>query len=295
MDTRADHSPAAWRPLTPRGVAAFARASLGRLFLVQSIVALLMAGVTVWVLSACWFPTVALGIEHLPARGSIRSGRLNWFGDEPQSLAESRFLAFAVDLTHSGQARSPSQIQVELGKNDVRIYSVFGCAQLPYPPSLNVALNQHELKPWWGAWAPFILTSAALIVVIGLLISWAILTTVYCLPACLVALYLNRDLSLSGGWRLAGAALMPGALVMTVAVAGYGMAQLDLVRLAAAWVFHLLLGLVYLLLGTAATPKIQTELSARKNPFQTGAEAEVLNSETALKKAEQNPFSPRHD
>ena len=29
----------AWEPLTPRGVAAFARASFGRLFLVQTIVA----------------------------------------------------------------------------------------------------------------------------------------------------------------------------------------------------------------------------------------------------------------
>src|SRR5687767_9056439 len=43
--------PAAWQPITFRGVAAFAGAKLGRLLLVQLIVALLTAGAVGWFLS----------------------------------------------------------------------------------------------------------------------------------------------------------------------------------------------------------------------------------------------------
>ena len=50
----AESSPFAWEPLTPYGVAAFARATPGRLLLVQLVVALLAAGVitTIFVPSA---------------------------------------------------------------------------------------------------------------------------------------------------------------------------------------------------------------------------------------------------
>src|SRR5690242_6292725 len=128
MGFSAEAYPGAWRPVTPRGVAVFARASLGRLWLVQLPVALLAAGVMVRVLSTCWFPVITSAINHLPDQGAIFSGQLNWTADAPQTLAETRFLAITVDLDHSGQARSPSQIQVEFGRGDIRVYSIYGCA-----------------------------------------------------------------------------------------------------------------------------------------------------------------------
>ena len=48
----------AWEPLTPRGVAAFARASFERLFIVQGLFALLAAAAVVWVLSDGVFPVI---------------------------------------------------------------------------------------------------------------------------------------------------------------------------------------------------------------------------------------------
>ena len=71
----------AWEPLTPRGVAAFARAKLGRLLLVQFIVALLAAASVVWFLDDGCFPTISEAIQQLPADGEIRSGKLDWHGD----------------------------------------------------------------------------------------------------------------------------------------------------------------------------------------------------------------------
>ena len=68
----------------------------------------------------------------------------------------------------------------------------------------------------------------------GLMVSWACLATVYCLPAWLIGFFANRDCSLGGSWRLAGAALMPGALLMCAVIVLYGWGALDLVRLAVA-------------------------------------------------------------
>src|SRR5215831_1390432 len=60
-----------WLPLTPRGVAAFARASWWRLLLVQFIFATLVAAAVVWFLDTAWFPTIHNAIRKLPARGEI--------------------------------------------------------------------------------------------------------------------------------------------------------------------------------------------------------------------------------
>ena len=103
----------AWQPLTVRGVAAFASARLGRLLLVQFIVALLTTASVVWFVHRAWFPIIGEAIRALPAEGRIRSGRLDWPGPSPVCLADGRFLAFIVDLDHTGEARSPAHVQVK--------------------------------------------------------------------------------------------------------------------------------------------------------------------------------------
>ena len=59
-------SPFAWEPLTPHGVAAFARATLGRLLLVQSIIALLVAASVAWFLYDNCFLVInsAIGVYY---------------------------------------------------------------------------------------------------------------------------------------------------------------------------------------------------------------------------------------
>ncbi len=295
MDSLADSPPTAWLPLTPRGVAAFARTSFSRLWLVQIVSAMLVAGTVAWVLNACWFPVISAAVEHLPQTGAIRAGRLECGGDPVQPLAESRFIAFAIDLQHAGQARSPSQIQFELGQSGLRIYSVFGLAEVPYPISLAVPFNFQQLKPWWGAWAPILLGIAAFGTVLALLLSWTILATVYCLAVWLLGLYLNRDLTLRGSWLTAGAALMPGSLVMAAAIAGYGLGELDLIRLLAGWCFHLVLGWAYLILGATAAPKIAPVMAIRENPFKKPAGIETKESASKVEKTESNIFRPSGD
>lgn len=270
MEAPDDKPPFAWQPLTPQGVAAFAAAPLGRLLVVQFIFALLAAAAVVWFLHKDWFPTITEAIRQLPVEGEIRSGSLDWHGEPSARLAEGRFLAVTVDLEHSGATRSPAHVQVEFGRADVQVFSLLGFVQLSYPRAWWVAFNQGELEPWWGAWSPWILAIVAGLVIGGLMLVWIVLATVYCVPVWLVGLYANRDVSLCGSWRLAGAALMPGALVLIAAILAYGLGAWDLVRLAAAGGAHLVIGWVYLVaspLGLARHPEARTPAG---NPFKVG-------------------------
>lgn len=255
----------AWEPITPRGVAAFARASFERLFVVQAIVALLAATVAVWTLSDGIYPTINETIAQLPDTGEIRAGHLNWPDDSPVLLAEGRILAVIVDLDHSGNLRSPADFQFEFGRNSVRILTLFGNGEIFYPPGYIVAANQTDTRPIWGAWAPDILGLTALGVFLGLMLVWMVLATLYCLPVWLTCLFSNRDVSLGASWRVAGAALMPGALIVSLALALYETGGLDVLQLSLAFGLHLIIGWVYLFLSpmflNRAGPK------TKKNPF----------------------------
>jgi hypothetical protein len=210
-------------------------------------------------------------------------------------LAESRFLTLAVDLTHTGAARSPSHLQVEFGQTDLRICSVLGCSQVLYPLSYKVGFNFQELKPWWGAWAPIISALVFIGAVLGLMVSWEILATISCLPAWMLALYSDRELTLAGSWRLAGAALVPGALVMTLAIILYGLAQLDLLRLISAFALHFLIGWAYLILGVFSCRKLLKGFNRKTNPFVSGPAGRETKNEPGGNRSNLNPFRRSRD
>jgi hypothetical protein len=257
----------AWEPLTPRGVAAFARAKLGRLLLVQFIVALLAAVSVVWFFDDGCFPTISAAIQKMPADGEIRSGRLDWHGDSPQLLAEGRFLAFDVDLNHSGQIHSTADLQFEFGRDSIQIFSLLpGYSEIFYLPDRGVPFNRTELEPLWGAWEADILFIAAATLTVSLLVSWWLLATIYFLPVWLLAFYANRDLDFRACWKLSGAALLPGALLMAAGVLLYDAGFLDLVSLGFVFAAHLALGWIYLFLSQLFLPRI-SEAITKANPF----------------------------
>ncbi len=256
----------AWEPLTPRGVAAFARAKLGRLLLVQFIVALLAAASVAWFLDDACFPTVLAAIQKLPAAGDIRSGKLDWRGDSPQMLAEGKFLAFDVDTNHSGLLHSTADLQIEFGAGYARVFSLVGYADFSYPPDRAMPFNRTELEPVWDAWAAEILFIAAAAVTLFLLLSWWLLATVYFLPVWLLGFFTNRDLNLRASWKLSGAALLPGALMMTAGIWLYGFRFLGLVAFGFLFAAHFLLGWIYLLLSQFFLPRT-SDGPQKGNPF----------------------------
>ncbi len=266
METLPERREFAWQPLTPRGVAAFAGASLGRLLLVQFVVAILVALTVVWFVRGAWFPSVSEAVRRLPPEGVIASGRLEWRGDSPMSLAEGRYLALTVDLNHEGKARSPAHVLVEFGRDDFRISSLFGYVVCAYPKGRVLAFNREDLVPRWGAWAPPVLAVTVGLVITAIILTWALLATIYCLPAWLVALYADRELDLRASWRLAGAALMPGALLLTATILFYGLGVLDVVHLVVAGALHLLLGWIYVVVSPFYLPR-DAAAQPRANPF----------------------------
>lgn len=272
MSTTDQPWPKAWEPLTPRGVAAFAGASLGRLLLVQCLVALLASGTVVWFLEQAWFPVVRNAIHELPSQGEIRHEQLNWSGDAPALLAGNRSLALSVDLNHSGQLARAAQLQVEFGRKNLRIFSMLGYVVVDYPPGWSMAFNRTELEPWWGAWEPAIAAAAAAFTMLGLIVTWTVLATVYCAPVWLITFFENRDLSWRQSWRVASAALMPGALFLTFGIFCHGLGWIDLIQLGAVAGLHLMAGWIYLLISPLFLPRHPAATAAKINPFTAAKE-----------------------
>jgi hypothetical protein len=256
----------AWEPITPRGVAAFARASFERLFVVQAVMALIAAAAVVWILSDGIFPTINAAIGALPDAGEIHSGKLDWRDDSPVLLAEGKILACSVDLEHGGALRSPADFQFEFGRDSVRIFSLFGETEAAYPPGYLIAANQPDARPAWGAWAPDILGLAAIGTFLGLLLLWALLATIYFIPVWLVCFFSTRDLNFRASWKLAGAALMPGALLFSLALVLYDLGGFDIVQLCFAFGMHLVIGWIYLFVSPMFLDRVLPV--EKKNPFQ---------------------------
>jgi hypothetical protein len=256
----------AWEPLTPRGVAAFARAKFSRLLLVQFIFALLAAASVAWFLYDGCFPILRAAIQNLPAAGQIRFGRLDWSGASPQSLAAGRFLAFDVDPDHSGQIQSTADFQIEFGRETVRIFSLLGYEDFQYPSGQIFSFNRTDLGPLWGAWSAEILLAAAAATVIVLLLIWWILAAIYFLPVWVLGFFANRDLNFRSSWKLSGAALMPGALLMATAIFFYDFGEVSLVQFGFVFGAHFVLGWIYLFVSLPFAPSIAAA-SPKGNPF----------------------------
>lgn len=242
---------------------------MGRVLVVELIVAFLAAATVIWFLLTAWFPMVAGAVAALPETGEIRAGKLDWHGESPVTLAENRFLAFTVDLTHEGTARSPAHIQVEFGKRDLQIFSLLGFVGYDYRRDWVVPFNHEGLVPWWGAWKPALLGITAISVTAGMMVIWIVLGTVYAIPVRLAGFFMNRDLTLRGSWCLASAALMPGALLMLGAILCYGWAVFGLIELAVAAALHLLVGWFYLVASTRRLPLQSAAETVKPNPFLT--------------------------
>ena len=256
----------AWEPFTPRGVAAFAHAPIGRLVLVQIIVALIAAASVTWFLDDSIFPVVQTAIQNLPDKGEIRSAKLDWRGDSPKLLAEGRVLAFDVDLNHDGKINSTADVQIEFGREEIWSFALLGYMEIPYPSGQIISFNRTELEPLWGAWRSTILFGAAVATAIGLLASWWLLATLYFLPAWLLGYFVNRDLNFRRSWKLSGAALLPGALLMAAGILLYDFGAVDLVQFGFIFGAHFVFGWLYLFVSLLFVPGIPAALP-KGNPF----------------------------
>lgn len=260
--------PPAWQPLTFGGVAAFAHARWTRLLLVQAVVAAAVVVAVLVVLGRGWFPVVTDAVRGLSDFGSVRGGRLAWPTAAAVVLAENRFLGLALDVEETGAAGQIADLQVEFTRDRIKFVSLLGYASVPYPAGVELALSRPVLDPWWNAWRPAFLLAGGLGTTAWLFASWCALATLYAGPVRLLAGLAGRAASAGKCWRVAAAALLPGALWMGGAVLLYAMEQLSLAGLGLAFGLHFVIGWVYVLGAPFRLPRRGDDaVSARVNPF----------------------------
>jgi len=280
-------SDAAWQPLTFKGVAAFASAPFRRLLLIQFLFALLTAATVIWCLGQAWLPTVRQTILQMPETGEIRSGQLSWTNETPRLLAEGPFLSVTADPNHTGEIRVPAHFQIEFGRATVRVLSILGYHDWRYPGKpWIIKFNRTELEPWWGAWSPPLLWMVFGGVLIGLMVIWPLVATFYFVPVWIIGFLANRKLSVAGSWKLSGAALMPGALLMILSLVVYVLGGLDLIGLIAVQLAHWIAGWIFCGGGIFKRPHLQTDASV-KNPFDSQPESKRKKNSDGSK---ENPF-----
>lgn len=262
----ATSTPSAWQPITPQGVAAFARAPWRRLLLVQFIVALAVGLAVAAFVQQAYFPVITTAIEQLPNSGDIRHGRWDWSGETPMLLSENNFFSLSVDTTHAGKLRSTAHLQIEFGSTNLLIHSMLGYMDIQYPGGWVMSANRQELNPLWGAWQPHLLAFTVAGVAILLMASWYALATLYAGPVWFLGFFLNCDLDWRRSWRFCGAALLPGALLMLAAISFYALGVMDLVQLGFMYAAHIVVSWVYLSVAIFSVPKVK-EGQTPKNPF----------------------------
>jgi hypothetical protein len=263
----ADAPPGGWQPFTFGGVAAFAKGPTGRVFAFELAAAMTAAICVMWFLHRAYCPVILQAIQKMPDSARIAQGTLQ--GVTNTLIAESKFLGLAARPQTGEQIGQGADLQIELRQSDFCVNSIFWPDWgLDYPyqrgPVLN--LGRASLEPWWSAWQPVVLTIAGAAVAVSLLLTWTMLALIYMAPAKFIAWFADRYLSWGGAWRLASAALMPGAAVMIGAIVLYGWSGIDLVGLTFFFAIHFIMGWVYLVGASCKADRVVLSDSNR-NPF----------------------------
>jgi len=259
--------PAAWQPLTFGGVAAFAGARLGRLLATELVAAIMVAASVVWFLQRAYCPVILRAIQQMPETARVAHGTLQGVPDT--LIAESKFLAIAATPQPGREIGQDADLQIQLRQNDLCTGSIFWPdwgLEFSYGRGTAISLARSNLEPWCGAWKPVLLIGTGAVAVLFLLLFWAVLAAIYMAPAKFIAWFADRYLPWGGAWRLASAALLPGALVVMGAVILYGWSVIDLVGLSFFGAVNVIIGWIYLVGGSCKVTRL-FPADSQRNPF----------------------------
>lgn len=255
----------AWQPLTPRGVAAFAHATTRRLAIVQFIVAAIVVVSLLWFLKTAWVPVLTDAMRALPETGSIRAGKLDYPGTAGTLAANAR-LTLGVEPGAVTPAGRVADLEVWFRDTAVAVCGPLGCTHMSYPSQYTFGFNRSEAQAAWGAWRWALITIVSVGTFVTLLLTWWVLGAIYVPVVKMLALFTDRQITWVGSWRLACAALLPGALLVAAALALYGAGLVDLFRFTLLHALHILAGMVFVVTSPFFLPSAVAG-KARGNPF----------------------------
>ncbi len=237
---------AARLPLTFKGVAAYVQAPARHLILVELVVALIAAASMAWFFALACSPAIQAALTQLPEQGVFHSGQLEWPGNSTMLLGHTPFLEIAIDLDGTGQIGPSADLKWEFKRRELRFVTRFGQYALHYPAARSVPFNCTDLLPLWRTWHLWLIAGIVGFVVAVLLPGWAVLAAVYAVVARLAVPSFYHQWGWTGYWRLASAALMPGALWMSGTTLLYGLRGLGLTGFLLAFGAHFVIGWLYL-------------------------------------------------
>jgi len=239
----------AFFPFTFGGVARFGKTNRSFLFSVQVLVAVATMFCVLTFFCSCYFPVINGSIQKLPQDSvGIQNGELHW-NIKGKLLDQNKFLAITVD--ESGQAvGAESDCLISITKDRLRIANNCGYHSLiPYPRDFSFSLNKNDIYPWWLAWRIPMLFLIAIASILSLFIVWQVLSAIYSPLIKGIAWVYRKKITWSGAYALAGAALMPGAVIMCLSIVGYTGRLYSLEGLVIAMPLHLIVGWVFLLIS----------------------------------------------
>jgi hypothetical protein len=240
------------------------------LFLAQAAVALLFAGCAIWFLGHRYAPVITEEIQKMPQAARLARGKLA--GIPGVQVSETKFLSITITADANAELDRSADLQIALRGDHVEISSIlssaFGSVEIDYAKESALDLSRAHLEPWWGAWRPVVLVGVGLAVAVWLMAVWAVLAWIYAPGAKLAAWFFDRQLSWAGAWRLAGAALLPGAALVAAGLVLYGGQMVDVFGLGYFGAVHFLVGWVYLVAAPLFAPRLSSARTNR-NPFRS--------------------------
>lgn len=265
-------APGAWQPFTFGGVARFAYAGIGRLLAVSAFIALLCGAAIAALFALGWAPVIDQSIHVLPEEAVIRNGIFHWPRSAPEKLGGNSFLAIFANPAALNIPKEAAALQIELHDSRFILRFLVGYTPIPYPRDYIISLDKSELGPLWGAWKPALISAVLIASMLLLMLSWAILALLYAPIAALIAFYCDRRLRFTGAWKLACAALLPGAVLMSFGTFLYALGEITPLLFSLIAAAHLLLGWIYLLFSPLCLdPLPGTSSARRRHPFQSRA------------------------
>jgi len=254
------------QPLTPGGAAAFAGASLTRLFVVQLLFSFGTAVAMVFFVTTNVSPVIGDFIRQIPEDAVMSRGEVIGLGPAKPAAAAA-FLSISLSEKSAVVPDRPADLDVRLGATNFSACGILGCVTRPYDVSWTFAIGRGQMEPKWGAWKPLVYIVTALGVMTGLMIVWAACATIYFLPVRLLAFFADRELTIIGSWKMSGAAQMTGSVILTAGVVLYALRLLDLPLLAGVMALHLIVSWVYVPCALAKRPKVEKAAKVAGNPF----------------------------
>lgn len=275
-------------PTTFGGVAAVAHSPAWRLLAWQAAVALLAAVVIQAGLASTWGRSLTLASAALPERGEILDGTLQWpAGNLPVILHRGPFLGLAVQPAGAESVPLTADVTLTLQARHLVVGSLLGRRVVAYPSPGRIPLDRYGFTGLLEAWWTPVLIGGGVVIFAGLFLVWRVLALVCGAVVWIPGLLGGRPLPFGVVYRLAGAALLPGAMLMIAAFALYATRQVDLLGLLVAMPAHLVLGGVFLLGGWRHARRLQDAPNPFANP------PRPRNSDGGPGDSD-NPFRPSH-